>query len=136
MGEEKSSPSTHPVGHKEEKVWGSWEILSRGEGYQIKLLTFNPGAEMSLQTHRHRSEMWTVVSGFGKAMIGMESPNLYSEEAWVVPQGVPHWIKNAYLEPLIILEIQFGAYLGEDDLIRISDANGRTLGEVDPSNES
>ena len=69
MGEEKS-PFTHPVGHKEKKVWGSWEILAQGPLYQVKLLTFNPGAEMSLQTHKHRSEHWTVISGAGGALIG------------------------------------------------------------------
>ncbi|KKL80124.1 hypothetical protein LCGC14_2007870, partial [marine sediment metagenome] len=125
MGEEKSSPFTHPVGHKEEKVWGSWEILAQGLGYQIKLLVFNPGAEMSLQLHRYREEFWTVIYGRGTAWIGDKhdislSPSLGS--LYRVRKLQPHRIRvdGHSLKGLGILELQKGDYLGEDDLIRIS----------------
>ena len=134
--EEEKSPFTHPVGHKEEKIWGSWEILAQGPLYQIKLLIFKPGAEMSTQKHKHRSEHWSVVAGYGQAVIGGYCTALILGGSRWVEQGESHWILNIGYAPLVILETQYGVYLGDDDLIRISDANGRTLGEVDPSNES
>ena len=131
-----NSPFTHPVGHREEKVWGSWEILAQGDGYQIKRLVFKPGAEMSMQTHKYRAEHWTVISGTGAALIGGHLTPLLPAASRIVGAGEEHHIRNYEEIPLIILEIQYGSYLGDDDLIRISDANGRTLGEVDPSNDS
>lgn len=140
MGEAKS-PFTHPVGHKEEKVWGWWEILAQDPVYatfhsQVKLLHFNANAQMSLQLHRERAEVWTVIAGTGKAWVGDQHlihlrPGVFVK----VEKLQPHRILAEQVG-LTLVEVQLGSYLGEDDLLRISDANGRTLGEVDPSNES
>ena len=123
---------------KTEKPWGSWEIISRGEGWQVKILTFIPGGALSLQRHQHRRETWCIASGEGLVTIDdrqymvCATPQL---DVVYIPLGVAHRIQNTGPEPLIVVETQWGDYLGEDDLERLEDQYNRPLGKVDPAND-
>ncbi|MCH7577805.1 MAG: phosphomannose isomerase type II C-terminal cupin domain [Chloroflexi bacterium] len=118
------------------KPWGSWEMISSGDGWQVKILRFIPGGALSLQRHQHRSESWCVASGTGKAYVaGTGNTWIYPGDTVSVPNKVAHRIENTGSETLVVVETQYGDYLGEDDLERLEDAYGRTLGKVDPAND-
>ena len=95
---------------QEFRPWGSYHILENAEGFQVKRLVVNPGATLSLQLHHHRAEHWVVVLGTARIYI---------------PVGARHRIANKTDEPLHIIEVQCGAYLGEDDIVRFEDNYGR-----------
>ena len=118
-----------------EKPWGSWEIIANGDGWQVKILRFIPGGALSLQRHQRRSETWSIASGKGRVTIhDRERPVRTGDTAWV-PVGAPHRIRNTGTEDLVVVETQWGDYLGEDDLERLEDQYGRALGKVDPAND-
>ena len=93
--------------------------------FQVKRIIVNPGAELSLQMHHHRAEHWVVVSGTAEVTNG-DVTQLYTEnQSTYIPVGTRHRLKNPGVIPLVLIEIQSGAYLGEDDIVRFADVYGR-----------
>lgn len=109
----------------EHRPWGSWTVLEEGLGYKIKRLEVTPGKRMSLQMHFHRSEHWVVVSGTARVVVGDRTTLVHTQESTFVASGTVHRIENPGLIPLVIIEIQNGQYLGEDDIVRLEDDYGR-----------
>ncbi len=107
------------------RPWGSYESLAVGARFQVKRITVNPGAQLSLQMHYHRAEHWVIVSGTAEVTNG-EISRLYTEnQSTYIPLGTVHRLKNPGTIPLEIIEIQSGSYLGEDDIVRLDDVYGR-----------
>ena len=107
------------------RPWGKYDSIDRGDGYQVKRITVNHGAKLSLQKHHHRSEHWVVVSGHARVSIGDKVFDLSVNESTYIPIGVIHALENVGDISLEIIEIQSGSYLGEDDIVRIEDRYGR-----------
>jgi mannose-6-phosphate isomerase-like protein (cupin superfamily) len=108
-----------------EKPWGLYSVIEGGSGYQVKVLIVDPGQELSLQLHRRRSERWTAVSGIGRAHLDGAESELRVGDQLAVPVGVKHRLGNPGVAPFKIIEVQFGEYLGEDDIERFEDRYGR-----------
>jgi len=108
------------------RPWGKYDSVDHGERYQVKRITVNPGAKLSVQMHQHRAEHWVVVSGVAQVTKGDESFQLVENESTYIPVGVVHALENPGELPLEIIEIQSGSYLGEDDIVRFEDRYGRT----------
>lgn len=102
----------------ENRPWGTFKVLSEGPSYKIKELTVSAGGALSLQKHRHRSEFWTVISGEATVTLNNEIQTLTSQQSIHIPQQAIHCLENKGTEPLIIIELQYGDYLGEDDIER------------------
>ena len=100
-------------------------MLDEGEGFKVKRIVVEPGARLSYQTHEHRAEHWTVVSGVATCVVDGEVRVLYVADSVNVAIGQPHRITNEHDEPLIIIEVQHGTYTGEDDICRLEDDYGR-----------
>lgn len=107
---------THAV-----RPWGEWATLEEGANYKIKKLTVNPGHRLSLQSHSHRSEHWVVVSGTAKVTCNGTEATLHVNQSTYIPAGATHRLENPGKIPLIIIEVQNGEYLGEDDIVRYQD---------------
>lgn len=107
------------------RPWGKYESLDIGSGYQVKRLTVNPGAKLSVQMHKHRAEHWIVVSGVAKVTRGDEEFLLSVNESTYIPLGAIHSLENPGKVPLELIEVQSGEYLGEDDIVRFEDRYGR-----------
>lgn len=120
--EGRAEPRTHREVHR---PWGSYDSLDQGEGYQVKRLTVKPGASISLQLHHRRAEHWVVVAGRARITCGERVFDLLRNESTFIPLGVKHRIENPGPEPLHIIEVQSGDYLGEDDIVRFEDRYGR-----------
>ena len=110
---------------KDYRPWGWFESLAIMPGYQVKRLHVYPGAALSLQSHQHRSEHWVVVSGTASVVLGDEVLTLATNESVYVHVGQKHRLANETCAPLIIIEVQTGDYLGEDDIMRFDDEYGR-----------
>ena len=96
-----------------------------GDGYKVKKIVINPGEKLSLQVHHFRSEHWTVITGTGKLTIGNKEIIFKENESTFIPIGEKHRLENPGTTPLVIIEIQNGKYLGEDDIVRFDDEYGR-----------
>ena len=107
------------------RPWGSFLSIENGDTWQIKKIEVNPGASLSLQMHYHRSEHWVVVSGTAKTEIGGFEKVIGPNESVYIPLGVKHRLSNPTKFPLILIEVQSGNYLGEDDIKRFEDKYGR-----------
>lgn len=107
------------------RPWGNYTILGEGADYKIKRIVVNPGQVLSLQMHHHRSEHWVVVSGTALVTIGEREQLICENESVFVPQTVKHRLSNQGKVPLVMIEVQSGRYLGEDDIVRFEDAYGR-----------
>ena len=110
------------------RPWGSYETLSLDEGhgrFQVKRIEVRPGAALSLQYHHHRAEHWVVVRGVAKVIVGDKEVLLSENESTYIPVGVRHRLENPVLLPLVMVEVQSGSYLGEDDIVRLEDTYGR-----------
>ncbi len=110
---------------KVHRPWGFYQSLHAGDRFQVKRLTVNPGAKLSLQLHYHRAEHWVVVNGTALISRGDEQTLLRENESIFIPLGIPHRLENPGRVPLNIIEVQSGAYLGEDDIVRLDDTYGR-----------
>ena len=106
---------------KVHRPWGNFTSIMKGETWQVKRIVINPRQSLSLQMHHHRSEHWVVVKGIAKVEINNEVSLLNVNESVYVPIRAKHRLSNPYENELIIIEIQSGTYLGEDDIIRIED---------------
>lgn len=108
------------------RPWGSYQVMDRGERFQTKHLIVQPGGRLSLQRHQHRSEHWVVVKGTAEVTIGDETRLLMENESTYIPAGTNHRLANSGDEPLHLVEVQCGQYLGEDDIVRLDDNYGRS----------
>ena len=99
--------------------------MEEEDGYKVKRLTVNPGHRTSFQYHNHRSERWIVVKGEATVLLG-ENTHTVKENEWIyIPKGEKHLLENRDKSVLELIEVQFGQYLGEDDIVRIEDKYGR-----------
>ncbi|BAZ01743.1 mannose-6-phosphate isomerase type II [Tolypothrix tenuis PCC 7101] len=114
------------VAATELRPWGSFTVLEEGRGYKIKRIEVKPGHRLSLQMHHHRSEHWIVVSGTARVVCGDKEVLLSNNQSTYVPQCTAHRLENPGVIPLVLIEVQNGEYLGEDDIIRYQDDYART----------
>ncbi len=115
----------HEFHQKVHRPWGSYQGIDEGERFQVKRLTVNPGASLSLQRHHHRAEHWIVVKGTAKVIRGEECFLLTENQSTYIPLGTKHRLENPGSIPLEIIEVQSGSYLGEDDIVRFEDKYNR-----------
>lgn len=113
------------VHRKVHRPWGFYQGLHAGERFQVKRLTVEPGKRLSLQKHFHRAEHWIVVNGTALVTRGDEQILVRENESVHIPLGMVHRLENPGKVPLNLIEVQSGAYLGEDDIVRIDDSYGR-----------
>ena len=107
------------------RPWGSYDCVDIGERHQVKRITVRSGASLSLQMHNHRAEHWIVVSGTAEVVNGDQVLRLTENQSTYIPVGQKHRLTNPGTTPLEIIEVQSGAYLGEDDIVRFEDTYGR-----------
>jgi mannose-6-phosphate isomerase-like protein (cupin superfamily) len=115
------------------RPWGNFEVLSSPQSavhspdlHQVKRLIIHPGQQISLQKHQHRTEHWFVVAGEGIAIVGDKTVSLHPRVSVDIPQETIHRARCTGNENLVLVEVQTGSYLGEDDIERIEDQYGRT----------
>jgi mannose-1-phosphate guanylyltransferase/mannose-6-phosphate isomerase len=118
----RSEASAHPRVYR---PWGSYETVDLGERFQVKRIIVNPGQRISLQTHARRAEHWICVQGVARVTRGEDILTLRENMSTYIPVGCVHRLENAGSEPVHIIEVQSGGYLGEDDIQRIEDSYGR-----------
>lgn len=107
------------------RPWGYYESIDAGDGFQVKHITVNPGAALSLQMHHHRAEHWVVVRGTAKVTKGEENFEVSENESTFIPLGTTHRLENPTKKSLDLIEIQSGRYLAEDDIVRFEDRYNR-----------
>lgn len=107
------------------RPWGTYTVLEEGARFKIKRIEVNPGATLSLQMHYHRSEHWVVVSGMAKVANGDAVLFVNTNESTFIPAGHAHRLENPGKVPLVMIEVQSGEYLAEDDIVRLEDRYGR-----------
>lgn len=108
------------------RPWGKYDSVDTGERFQVKRITVNPGAKLSVQMHHHRAEHWIIVSGTAKVTLDDETHLLSENQSTYIPIGVVHALENPGKLPLEMIEVQSGSYLGEDDIVRFEDRYGRS----------
>ena len=119
------SGARRAAGGFERRPWGGFETLQAGAGYKVKRLVVRPGHRISLQRHRFRAEHWVVVAGSPRVAIKGRWRRLKPCASVDVPRGAWHRIENPGRRPVVIIEVQHGPYLGEDDIVRRHDDYGR-----------
>lgn len=110
---------------RDHRPWGWFESLALGSRFQVKRIVVNPGASLSLQSHRHRAEHWVVVEGVAKVTIGEDTRRLSENQSVYIPLAEKHRLENPGEQPMVLIEVQTGCYLGEDDIIRFDDIYAR-----------
>lgn len=115
----------HKLHRTVHRPWGTYTILEEGNGFKIKRIEVKPGASLSLQMHHHRSEHWVVVSGMAKVVNGEREMFVSTNESTYIPAGHKHRLENPGILNLVMIEVQSGGYLGEDDIVRFEDNYGR-----------
>lgn len=108
------------------RPWGDYTVLEESDRYKIKRIVVKPGQSLSLQMHHHRSEHWIVVSGIAKVVNGERELLVTANESTYIQAGQRHRVTNPGVLPLVMIEVQSGEYLGEDDIVRFEDVYGRT----------
>lgn len=122
----KNNHRTEHFNHREVlRPWGMYDSIDQGERYQVKRITVKPGAKLSVQMHYHRAEHWIVVSGTARITNGEKTFLLTENQSTYIPSGEVHALENPGKIPLELIEVQSGAYLGEDDIVRFEDKYGR-----------
>lgn len=99
------------------RSWGKYTLLTESEGYRVRKIEMNPGASLTMQMHYHRSEHWTVISGTGKTIINDRESIFTENQSTYIPMGVKHKLSNPGKIPLIIIEVQSGKYINDDDIV-------------------
>lgn len=107
------------------RPWGKYDSVDTGERFQVKRITVNAGAKLSVQMHHHRAEHWIIVSGTAKVTLDEKTFLLSENQSTYIPIGVVHALENPGKLPLEMIEVQSGSYLGEDDIVRFEDKYGR-----------
>ncbi len=118
--------STHLLHRTAHRPWGTYTVLEEGPCYKIKRIVVKPGAVLSLQMHHHRSEHWVVLSGTATVVNDTKQYTVRPNESTFIPVGHKHRLENTGNEDLVIIEVQAGSYVGEDDIVRFEDVYGRT----------
>lgn len=121
----KQGHETHKLHRTVHRPWGTYTVLEEGTRFKIKRIEVKPGASLSLQMHYHRSEHWIVVSGVAKVVIEDKEIFVATNESTYVPAGHKHRLENPGLTNLVMIEVQSGEYMGEDDIVRFEDVYGR-----------
>lgn len=103
------------------RSWGKYTLLTESEGYRVRKIEMDPGASLTMQMHYHRSEHWTVISGTGKTIINDRESIFTENQSTYIPMGVKHKLSNPGKIPLIIIEVQSGKYINEDDIVIFED---------------
>lgn len=106
---------------KDERPWGRYEVLEESTGYKVKRLEVKPGARLSLQRHSRRSEHWVVIEGVADVVCGDRELQLEKGAHIYLPAETNHRLGNSSDGPLVLIEVQLGDYLGEDDIVRLAD---------------
>ena len=126
VNELKAEHRSEAVMHREVyRPWGKYDSVDNGDRFQVKRITVNPGAKLSVQMHHHRAEHWIVVSGTAKVKIGDTEQFLTENESIYIPITAVHALENPGKVDLELIEVQSGSYLGEDDIVRFEDRYGR-----------
>ena len=115
----------HKLHRTVHRPWGTYTVLEEGPGFKIKRIEVKPGASLSLQMHQHRSEHWIVVSGTALVVNGDRELTVNTNESTFIPPRNKHRLANPHNVELVIIEVQSGPYLGEDDIVRFDDKYGR-----------
>ena len=122
----KDSKRQEHASHREVyRPWGFYDSIDNGLRYQVKRITVNPGAKLSVQMHHHRAEHWVVVSGTAQVTNGDKTYLVTENQSTYIPIGQIHALENPGVIPLELIEVQSGTYLGEDDIVRYEDRYGR-----------
>jgi mannose-1-phosphate guanylyltransferase/mannose-6-phosphate isomerase len=121
----RANRSEHLTHRRVYRPWGYYESVDAGDRFQVKRLMVKPGAALSLQLHRKRAEHWVVVSGRARVTRGEDTVYLEENQSTYIPVGTKHRLENPGEQPLMIIEVQSGSYLGEDDIERFEDRYGR-----------
>lgn len=120
------TPAIEPLNHDQagqtrNPPWGTVTVLEEGPRYRINRIVIKPGQHMSKQMHYHRSEHWVVVSGTARVLCNGEEKLLKQKESTYVPMNTPHRVDNPGVIDLVMIEVQNGEYLGDDDIVRFAD---------------
>ncbi len=115
----------HESHRKVFRPWGKFDSIDNGNRFQVKHISVDPGKKLSVQKHHHRAEHWIVVSGTAKITINDDTWFLTENQSTYIPIEAVHCLENPGSIPLELIEVQTGAYLGEDDIVRFSDDYGR-----------
>jgi len=115
----------HKLHRTVHRPWGTYTVLEEGDGFKIKRIEVKPGASLSLQMHHHRSEHWVVVNGKAKVINGEREILINTNESTFIPAGHKHRLTNPGTIPCVMIEVQSGSYVGEDDIVRLEDNYGR-----------
>ena len=113
------------IGKIYERPWGTYQTIAMDAGYQVKVITVNPGGKLSLQKHFKRSEHWVVVKGTPMVTVDDVVKTYKVNESIYISKESVHRMENQSNEPCRIIEVQVGSYLGEDDIVRLEDVYGR-----------
>ena len=116
---------THKLHRTVHRPWGTYTVLEEGPRFKIKRIEVKPGASLSLQMHHHRSEHWIVVNGMAKVVNGEQELFVSTNQSTYIPAGHRHRLENPGVVGLVMIEVQSGEYLGEDDIVRFEDVYGR-----------
>lgn len=108
------------------RPWGKYEVLTEADGYKVKRITVAPGGQLSLQSHQHRAEHWVVVTGVATVTIEENIQRVGVNEHVHIPIQAKHRLENDTTASMVLIEVQSGSYLGEDDIIRYEDIYGRS----------
>jgi mannose-1-phosphate guanylyltransferase len=127
-GLKRDGHDTHKIHRTVHRPWGIYSVIDEGPGFKLKRIEVKPGASLSLQMHQHRSEHWVVVSGSALVINGEREILIQTNESTYIPTGQKHRLTNPGVSPCVIIEIQCGSYLGEDDITRFADIYGRGNG--------
>jgi mannose-6-phosphate isomerase len=112
--------------YHEIRPWGAFYVLDEKPGFKVKRISVTPAGRLSLQSHKHRSEHWTVVKGSATVTVDQQVLTLSRGQSIDIPLGAKHRLENHGTDLVEIIEVQFGEYLGEDDIIRYDDIYNRT----------
>ena len=107
------------------RPWGSYAVLTESDGYKVKQITVVPGGRLSLQSHQHRAEHWVVVTGIATVTVGENVQKVAVNGHVHIPLQAQHRLENYTDDPVVLIEVQSGFYLGEDDIKRYEDIYGR-----------
>ncbi|MDQ3229032.1 MAG: cupin domain-containing protein, partial [Pseudomonadota bacterium] len=116
----------HLFHRKVYRPWGNYDSIDMGERFQVKRIEVKPGGVLSLQKHGQRAEHWIVVSGTAEVTCDDRVFDLHENESTYIPLGSVHRLRNRGTEPVELIEVQSGKYLGEDDIVRLEDVYGRS----------
>ncbi len=117
--------NAHEMHRTVHRPWGTYTVLEEGNRFKIKRIVVKPQASLSMQMHHHRSEHWVVVSGTAKVVNGERETLVRTNESTYISAGTPHRLLNPGVIDLVMIEVQSGEYLGEDDIVRMADVYGR-----------